>query len=347
VKQTKPTVIPSEATAATRAASAPLGMSAFCLVLSHLLAMTLPVNADDRPSAIIAVGAGGEAEYATAFAKWAGRWQQACEAGDVRATTIGLDEHAPKSLEQLRSALRDEPKESAADLWIVLLGHGTATTGSDAKFNLAGDDLSASELAALLAPFHRPVVIVAGFSASGAFLAPLSASGRVIVTATKAGAEHNYARFGGYLSDAIGDPAADLDHDGQTSVLEAWLTAAQRVASFYKDEGRLATEHSLLDDNGDGKGTPADFYRGVRVVKKAKDGTPPDGVRAGQIHLVRNAEERALPSELRAKRDALELELAKLRDAKATMPEDAYYRELEALLLKIARLYEDSHANAD
>ena len=302
--------------------------------------------AEEKASVIVVAGAGGEAEYATTFGKSAAQWKQAGEAGGAAVRTIGLEERAAQSLEQLRAALRDEPKDGATELWIVLLGHGNAEM-KDAKFNLTGDDLSATEFATMLAPFHRPLVLIHCFSSSGGFLALLAAPGRVTVTATRSGSERNYSRFGKYFSEAIGDTAADLDQDGQTSVLEAWLAAAQRTAAFYKDEGRIATEHSLLDDNGDGKGTPADFFRGVRVVKKAKDGTPPDGLRAHQVHLARNAAERALPAALRAERDALEIELAKLREAKATMVEDAYYKELETLLLKIARVYERTPVKAD
>lgn len=302
--------------------------------------------AQEQPTVIIVVGAGGEPEYSEAFGKWAENWKQAAQTAGAAAHVIGVGDKAAESLDQLRAALRDEPKEGASELWVVLLGHGNSEA-KDAKFNLTGDDLAASEYASLLTPFHRPLVLINSFSASGAFLAPLSAPGRVIVTATRSGSERNYSRFGKYFSEAMSDATADLDKDGQTSVLEAWLTAAQRVAAFYKDEGRIATEHSLLDDNGDGKGTPPDFFRGVRAVKKAKDGTAPDGLRAHQVHLLRNAEERALPAEIRAQRDALELELAALREAKASKPEDVYMRELEALLLKITRLYERSPAKAD
>ena len=297
-------------------------------------------------SLIIVAGAGGEAEYSGAFSQWAENWKSAGEKAGAATRVIGLDEKAAESLDQLRVALRDEPKDGAAELWIVLLGHGSAEM-KDAKFNLTGDDLSASEFSGLLTSFHRPLILINCFSSSGAFLAPLAAPGRVVLTATRSGTERNYSRFGKYLSEAMSDAAADLDKDGQTSVLEAWLTAAQRVAAFYKEEGRIATEHALLDDNGDGKGTPADFFRGVRAVKKAKDGTPTDGLRAHQVHLLRNAEERALPAETRAERDALELELAALRESKASKPEDAYYRELEVLLLKIAKLYERVPVKAD
>ncbi len=300
----------------------------------------------DRASVVIAVSEGGEEQYAEAFAKWASNWQKACDAGGAKHLAVGLDKpaldhtakDAPSDRDKLKSALDAEPKDCAKELWLVLLGHGTADA-KDAKFNLRGDDVSVAEIAAWLKPFERPVIVVCAFSASGAWLEPLAARGRVIVTATKTGSENNYSRFGGYLSQAIADPAADIDKDGETSLLEAWLTAARKTADFYKDEGRLATEHSLLEDNGDGLGTPPEWFSGVRAVKKTKDGTAPAGLRAAQIHLVHSAAERALTAEQRTQRDALERELAALRDRKGTMKENEYFRELEALLLKIARIY--------
>ena len=289
-------------------------------------------------SVIIAVGASGEEAYADDFAKWAAHWQKAGAAGNAKVQTIGAGAEEKDALARLRAAVAAETTESTDPLWLVLLGHGTFD-GRDGKFNLRGDDLAASEIAAWLKPCARPVVIVCGFSASGAFLKPLSAPDRVVVTATKSGAENNFARFGGYFAGAVADPSADLDHDGQTSVLEAWLAAGQRTAEFYKTEGRIATEHSLLDDNGDGLGTPPEWYEGLRVIKKSKDGKAPDGLRASQFALVPSAAERALSPELRAQRDALETELAKLREAKAALPEKEYFAHLEALLLRLARLY--------
>ena len=78
----------------------------------------------------------------------------------------------------------------------------------------------------------------------------------MVVTATRSGSELNFARFGQYLADAIGDPQADLDKDGQVSLLEAFLMASGRVAEFYRTRIELATEHALIDDNGDRLGTP-------------------------------------------------------------------------------------------
>jgi hypothetical protein len=164
--------------------------------------------------------------------------------------------------------------------------------------------------------------------------------GRVIITATRSGNEVNVTRFGGYLARAIADPAADLDKDGQTSLLEAYLFASRQVEQFYKEAGRLATEHALLDDNGDGLGTPTDWFRGVRAVKAAADGKSVDGVRAHQLNLVRGEVEQELSPVTRARRDELEKQLSDLRSRKDGMKADDYYDQLEGILIEMARLYE-------
>ncbi|MGV3530731.1 MAG: hypothetical protein ACO1QR_00065 [Chthoniobacteraceae bacterium] len=295
--------------------------------------------APQKTSVIVVIGAAGEEQFGEEFSAWAKQWEEACTKAGAQCTVIGREAAPPADHERLRTALAAQAVESPEALWVVMLGHGT-WDGRDAKFNLRGDDVSAAQLNEWLTPFQRPVAVVAGFSSSGAFLKPLAAPGRVIVTATKSGSEELYARFGGQISKAIGDLQADFDKDGQVSLLEAWLGAARGVAEFYEKEGRLATEHSLLEDNGDGLGTPADWFTGIRATKRAKDGAVPDGLRAHQFHLIRNPEENALSPALRAERDTLELQIAKLREAKATFPEDQYYKELEALLLKLARIYQ-------
>ena len=52
---------------------------------------------------------------------------------------------------------------------------------------------------------------------------------------------------------------------------------------FYETENRLATEHALIDDNGDSKGTPATFFRGIRPIKRAKDNAAVDGRLAARL----------------------------------------------------------------
>ena len=276
------------------------------------------------------------------FAESARRWEQAGTNGGARVAVIGLATNAAGSdRERFQQALAQELSEDTGALWIVLIGHGTFD-GKEAKFNLRGADVSASELAGWLKPVRRPLALINTASASAPFLAKISGTNRVVITATRSGNEVNYARFGGFLSETIGDAASDLDKDGQTSLLEAFLAASRRSADFYEGEGRLATEHALLDDNGDGLGTPPEWFRGVRAFKRAKDGALPDGLRAHQFHLVRGGGEGTLSSDARARRDALELGVARLRELKGSLDEAEYYRRLEVLLLEMARLYEPS-----
>jgi hypothetical protein len=299
-----------------------------------------------RATVIVMAGAAGEDEFGTVFREAAESWQRAAEKAQVNFVGIGMtNSAATNDLALFHTAMEKEPKESSAELWIVLLGHGTFD-GKEAKFNLHGPDLSASSLSNLLIGFRRPVAIVNAASSSSPFIKALSRTNRVIVTATRSGSEENYARFGRFISQTIAEAEADLDKDGQTSLLEAFLMASRRVAEFYKNEGRLATEHALLDDNGDGLGTPPDWFRGIHAVEKAANNAPLDGMRAHQWHLIRSHADQKLSVEQRQQRDGLELEIEKLRQQKSSMKEDDYYRKLEQLLTKLAEIEFGDEADA-
>jgi hypothetical protein len=293
----------------------------------------------DRPSVLIVVGAPGSAEYGSQFREWAGRWKIAADKAAAETTVIGeADETGATDLDRLREVLSSQAGEGGTPLWIVLIGHGTYD-GREAKFNLRGPDVTDLQLSQWLDKVKRPVAVLDCTSASAPFLNRLSAPNRVIVTATRSGGELNFARLGEYLSETIADPKADLDKDGQVSLLEAFLTASKRVGEYYKTHAQLATEHALIDDNGDRLGTPADWFRGVRATRRAKDGAPLDGLRAHQLHMIRSEREQALPEADRRRRDELELSVAALRDQKAKLGDEEYYRQLEPLMVELARIY--------
>jgi hypothetical protein len=301
-------------------------------------------NREDSATVLVVVGAAGEEQFGRNFEQWTALWEKACREAGAKFIALGrCQTNTVSDLELLKQTLAMEPKDSPSELWLVLIGHGTFD-GKEARFNLRGPDFTAGELEDWLKPFRRPLAVINCASSSGPFLNKLSATNRVIVTATRSGYEQNYARFGQFVAEAITDPRADLDKDGQTSLLEVFLTASQRVAEFYDAEGRLATEHALLDDNGDRLGTPAAWFRGIRAVKKAADGAALDGLRAHQFHLIRSEQERKLSPETRARRDALELRIAQLRESKGQMTEEDYYEQLEKLLIEVARLYDQSSA---
>jgi hypothetical protein len=159
-----------------------------------------------------------------------------------------------------------------------------------------------------------------------------------VIAATRSGHEYNFARFGEYMAASIGDLAADLDKDEQTSLLESFLAASAKTREFYASQGRLATEHALLDDNGDKLGTPGDWFQGVRAVKSAKDGAALDGSLAGRLVLVKSSREQQLPEAVRIRRDELERQLVDLRQKKGTLAEAEYLKLIEPVLVELSRL---------
>lgn len=314
------------------------------VAMSLLLAFAFSMRADavDKPVLIVVRGAAGSSDYEPQFGKWCEQWAAAGEKGGAKVIRVlpeaGIVESSRELLQQAIAKHAKHTDTSPHAMWIVLVGHGTYD-GRAAKFNLQGRDLSAADLAAWLALVKRPIAVVNCSASSAPFIDRLKSPGRVVITATKSGYELNFSRFGGYMATAIADPKADLDKDGQTSLLEAYLSASRSTQEWYRTESRLATEQALLDDNGDGRGTPADWFRGVRAVRKAQDKSTVDGLQAHQFHLVPSDRERRMPAELRAKRDALELDIAKLRDRRSELGDAAYFAELEKLAVSLAELY--------
>ncbi len=210
-------------------------LSSMMCVLMMGAALTTDASQDslaDRTTVIIVVGAPGEAEFGTNFVRQASLWEKACQQADCGRITLGLDASSQTNdFERLKQALESEPKDGPSDLWLVLIGHGTFD-GKEARFNLRGPDVSATELALWLQPFHRRMAIINTASSSAPFINKLSRTNRVIITATRSGNEMNFARFGQYFCEAITNPEADLDKDEQVSLLEAFLMASRQAGEF-------------------------------------------------------------------------------------------------------------------
>lgn len=333
----------------------------------------------DSQQAIVVVGASGSPQYAKQFQSWADQWKSACTAGNVavqifaersepplpanssedseiqKETTVApdpVDRSAPpelpenrpaeQTLQQLVEAIRTASQTPSLEpLWIVLLGHGTYD-GRSARFNLPGPDISAAQLAEACQNAQRPLIIINCSSCSAPFINALSGPERIVVTATKSGSESQYSRFGQHFANAIGSLEADLNQDGQTSVREAWLVAAASTQAFYESEGRLATEHSLLDDNGDQAGSASSSFENGRVKENLKQPEKVDGKLAGRSHLIRSPEEQRLTADQRKQRDDLETRLESLRSQKNNLSEQEYLNQLEKLLIPLAKLYADA-----
>ena len=294
---------------------------------------------------LIVVGAGGETGYAARFTEEAATWKAACDKAGVAVTTIGMEPEVNDrpDADVLHVWLETFLTSDSRALWIVMIGHGSFD-GREARFNLRGRDITAAELASWLKPMKQELAVIQTASASAPFLSALTGPNRVIITATKSADEVNITRFGGYFAKAIsGSLEADQDGDQQVSLLEAYLWAARQVAQFYETEGRLATEHAMLDDNGDGNGTRVDAYEGIRLIKPpdAADAIP-EGLLARQWHLLLNDTESRLSDAVRHRRDALERDVHALRMKKDSLNSEEYYQKLESIFLELAKLYREN-----
>ena len=332
-------VAAEEALAAVRA----LLLSLLLLPLAKSAAGEAVFNDATKRRVMVVTGAGGEADYTELFAGWAADLAKAFDgqaAELVRVTNEPENTGARKTVEATLKKWTEKPDE---EIWILLVGHGTFD-GKAAKFNLVGNDISAAEFEHWLKPHHGPLVFINTSSSSAPFIPGLSGPNRVVATATKSGYEQNFCRFGGYMSAALGQADADLDKDGAVSVLEAFLIASRQTAEFYRENDRLVSENALLDDNGDGMGTPADWFRGVRTQKKAKGKSSADGKLSRLVFPVIPPAEQDIPAPLRKKRLAVEAKIESLRSLKKTVDAEVYYRDLEKLFLELASVNDEIEA---
>jgi hypothetical protein len=229
-----------------------------------------------------------------------------------------------------RFAKRSGPGDQ---MLIVLIGHGSGSA-EDSKISLPGPDMSARDFARDLAPFAtQQVGFVDLTSASGDMLPLLSASNRVVITATKSSFERNESVFAKYFVAALTSDGADVDKDGRVSLLEAFRYAVTETKRYYDDQGRLQTEHAQLDDNGDKTGTAEPDLR----VAAGGDGAVARRIflGGGVYASVAGANDPRLAA-LYKDRFALEGRIEELKKRKATLSADAYDDALETLLVELA-----------
>jgi hypothetical protein len=293
---------------------------------------------DSNKFALIIHGAGGEPVYTKQFEEWT------TQLSAVLAERYGFDSRQIRVLTEKPAgantgrATAEEVRQSFATLksqltanhtfFLFLIGHGSFD-GKEAKFNLVGPDLSASEYNVLLSalPARRTVVFNMA-SASGEFIKSLAAKGRIVVTATRNGQETNATRFPGFFIAALIANDADTDQDGHTSVLEAFVYANRLTADFYKRAGRLASEHALIDDNGDGVGSERpEAGEGLLARATYLDSLSFDEAAAN-----------AATGKLLKERVRLEGEIQQLIARKSSVNESEYEAILERLFIELAKV---------
>jgi hypothetical protein len=294
---------------------------------------------------LVIVGLGGDHENAERFHRWASAIVDAAKDRDgiPPASIVYLGEDPARDTARISGRSTREAIEAAVTrlaaqarpgdrVFFLLIGHGASATG-EARFNLPGPDLAAADFARLVGRFAaQQVVFVNTASASGGFVAALSGKDRTIVAATRTDGERNQTRYGEYFAEALSTDDADMDKDGRVSMLEAFTWARRRVIESYERDGQLLTEHAVLDDNGDGKGTEEPGQPG-------EDGALARTLflSAGSAPFVPGADADPETRALIETRQALEDRIAALKASKDKMDPAAYAGELERLLVDLAR----------
>ncbi|MEW5978094.1 MAG: C13 family peptidase [Acidobacteriota bacterium] len=298
--------------------------------------------------ALIVTGVAGEAEFKEKFWTWSTQMMQILGeqmnvapenvsflAGDPASDSSLITAKSTKA-ELTRAFQKLKSRAREGDLvFILMIGHGTYD-GVHYKFNLPGPDITGSELKSLLDDLSaQDVVLVCATSSSGILARQLSQKRRVIIAATKNEFENNDTIFAQFFVEAFKDLNADTDKNSRVSFLEAYLYAAQKVDNWYKDQKRLATEHPVLEDNGDG------------VPVSLPSPANKEGLYAGTLSLAPEGSLAALPAgqladqpELWAlveQKQKIEAAIQKLKYQKTTLEEGRYQQDMESLLIQLAQ----------
>ena len=299
---------------------------------------------------LIISGIGGEAKYDEAHWNWASGIYNVLQEEHkitqdrlfllVPDPTIDPALPAKKSnlitIEQTFGILSQRLTDSDL-LFVILIGHGSAT-GWDPKLNIPGPDLTASKLNGLLNTVKAGrIVLVNGSSSSGPFIDAISAPNRVVITATKSGGQRIATVFPEHFRAALSVENSDLNKDGRVSLLEAFTYTRLKTAEWYEDQGRLATEHPMLDDNGDRKGSrdPGGEDPDGALARSITFGEP---VGVGETVPDLPPEESKKFAELEARSRDIQGQIDALKLKKNTITEDDYNSRLENLLISLARV---------
>ena len=321
------------------------------VVMVIVTAVVQPVLGQDTHVLVI-TGLGGDPEFRERFSEWGGTLVAALgekfaipaeniiylsedPATDLRIQGRSTRENVDGAFTTLAS--NSQPGDY---IFVVLIGHGSFTDG-ESRFNLPGPDLTAEDFGLHLDQLSERRVAFANLaSSSGEFVKALSGAGRAIVTATRTGRERNETVFGGYFIEAFSGETADLNRDGRVSLWEAFEFARTEVTREYATSNRIATEHAVLDDNGDGEGS-----------NELEDAA--DGALARTMFLAADptlAAARATDDpELKAffeQRAELEQRLEELRALRGQIDQDRYENDLEEVLVELALLNREIQARS-
>ena len=284
------------------------------LLLTLSLAAVLPAHAELR--VFVASGLGGEAEYER-------RFQQQAEAIAVAAAHAGAasenvvvvsGERARRETFQRELSAFVSKAQKDDQVVVALIGHGSFD-GEDYRFNVPGPDVTGRQIGAILDKLAASQqLVVNATSSSGAVAETWRRPNRIVITATKSGGERNATRFAQYWVEALGSAEADRDKNETVTAAEAYEFAARKVTDTFKSDAALATEHPRMEGSN-----------AARFVV----------ARLGDAAILPND---AALADMMKEQSGIEQQIEQLKGRKASLSADAYYDELEKVMLTLARL---------
>jgi len=306
------------------------------------------ISTETRKYALIFAGAGADETYQARFQQWASKLYELL-AGDYGypaehlTLLAGRSDSAepfisgPCRRDTISAALDGLKKQvqPGDQVAFFFIGHGTSDD-LDAKFVVAGPDITAADFAASLNDFAGQDVIVVNTAGSGyPFCQTLSAPGRVVVCATRSAAERYDTIFTETFLEGLENHAADRDKNMRVSMLEAFSYAREKVKKWYADRNRLPSEHPTIDDNGDGRFAlePNPVEGEGRLAEIAYL----DTIRVSLTEATSGGSESEALRRLTAKAQDLERSVMLLRNRKSDMDKQDYWQRMEPLLIDLAR----------
>jgi hypothetical protein len=294
------------------AAAAPLGPDmkrSSPLLMALLLGWALPLHA--LTEVLIVTGLAGDAQFEQTFPAQSEAMKEAFARTGANVSLLAGED---ARREGIKGRMDEYSRSLTPDdrLIVVYVGHGSYD-GRQFKFNLPGPDLSAREAGAWLDDIAAWQLMIIASSASGAALDVLSDERRTLMTATRSGEQSNVTVFGDYLVQALHDRSADVNKDEKLSLDEVFQFTQRAVADHYEQRRLMATEHPQLVN-----------ARALFTLNRL----PPPTLDPALAALV-------------SRRDGIESAIETLKDSKSGMAPDAYFQELQQLLLELALVQQE------
>jgi hypothetical protein len=323
----------------------------FISMLAWYACMSDPALAQSGSSryALLIAGLGGSPEYTKQYQGYLYETRKALiERFSFASENITVLAESPaegeniindvSSAENITAALSKIANKATArdDVYIILFGHGSYD-GKNAMLNIPRQDLKDAEYAVLVDKIKaHSIVFINTTSCSAPFIAHLSGTNRIVMTATKSATERNDTVFPRFLVEAFTSEASDSDKNGDLSLLEVFRYTSERTELWYKESNHLATEHPLLEDTGDKRG-----YSPSEMADTA------EGINAGALYILDRT--RTMTAAISSTNDSVLVgmyeeqlkvnqEISQVKAEKANYSEKEYFAKLEPLFVRLARL---------